>query len=83
MHYWGWGFGWWIGGMIMMVLFWIVVVVGILALTKWLFGQGQPGRISHPQGKESFESALEILRKRYARGEITKDEFENMKKDIE
>jgi len=67
----------------MMVLFWIVVVVGILALTRWLFGQSQRGRISHPQGKESFESAFEILRKRYARGEITKEEFENMKKDIE
>lgn len=83
MHYWGWGFGWWFGGMIMMVLFWIVVVVGILALTKWLFGQSQPGRISHAQGKDSSESALEILGKRYARGEITKGEFENIKKDIE
>jgi len=82
MHYWGWGFGWWIGGMIMMVIFWIVVVVGILALIRWLSGQSQPRRISRPQAKESFESALEILRKRYARGEITKEEFENMKKDI-
>ena len=67
----------------MMVLFWIVVVVGILVLAKWLFAQSQPGRISHAQGKDSIESALEILRKRYARGEITKDEFENIKKDIE
>ena len=67
----------------MMVIFWIVVVVGILALIRWLSGQSQPGRISRPQAKESFESALEILRKRYARGEITKDEFENIKKDIE
>ncbi len=83
MHPWGWGFGWWFGGMIMMVLFWIVVVVGILVLIRWLFGQSRPGRISHPQGKESFESALEILPNRYARGEITKEEFENMKKDID
>ncbi len=75
MHYWGWGFGWWFGGMIMMVLFWIVVVVGIVALIKWLFSQSP--------GKRSSQSALEILRKRYARGEITKEEFENMKKDID
>ncbi len=67
----------------MMVLFWIVVVVGILMLIRWVFGQSRPGRISHPQGKESFESALEILKKRYAGGEITKEEFENMKKDID
>ena len=83
MHPWGWGFGWWFGGMIMMVLFWIVVAVGILLLIRWLFGQSQSGRISHPQGKESFESALEILKKRYAGGEITKEEFERMKKDID
>jgi len=75
MHYWGWGFGWWFGGMIMMVLFWIVVVVGILVLIRWLFGQSP--------GKRSSQSALEILKKRYARGEITKEEFENMKKDID
>jgi len=75
MHYWGWGFGWWFGGMIMMVLFWIVVVVGIVALIKLLF--------SRSPGKRSSQSALEILRKRYARGEITKEEFENMKKDID
>ena len=75
MHPWGWGFGWWFGGMIMMVLFWIVVVVGIVALIKWLFSQSP--------GKRSSQSALEILKNRYARGEITKKEFENMKKDID
>ncbi len=75
MHYWGWGFGGWFGGMIMMVLFWIVVVVGIVALIRWVSGQS-PGERSSP-------SALEILKKRYARGEITKEEFENMKKDID
>jgi len=75
MHYWGWGFGWWFGGMIMMVVFGVLVVVGIVALIKWLSSQSP--------GERSSQSASEILRKRYARGEITKEEFENMKKDID
>ena len=75
MHYWGWGFGWWFGGMIMMVLFGVLVVVGIVVLIKWLFSQSP--------GKRSSQSALEILKKRYARGEITKEEFEKIKKDID
>ena len=83
MHYWGWGFGWWFGGMIMMVLFWIVVVVGILVLIRWLLGQSQAGRRSQPQVERKPESALEILKTRYVKGEITKEEFENMKKDID
>jgi len=32
---------------------------------------------------ESGENAVDILKKRYARGEITKEEFESMKKDLE
>ncbi len=75
MHYWGWGFGWWFGGMIMMVIFGVLVVIGIVVLIKLLLSQSP--------GERSSQSALEILRKRYARGEITKEEFENMKKDID
>ena len=39
-----------------------------------------PGR-HHSEGGES-ESALDIVKKRYSKGEITRDEFEQMKKDI-
>ncbi|MBI2563529.1 MAG: SHOCT domain-containing protein, partial [candidate division NC10 bacterium] len=44
----------------------------------WLVEQGRPGSASGPGG----ESALDILKKRYARGEIGKEEFEAKKKDL-
>jgi putative membrane protein len=47
-------------------------------VVKWLLQQGR----SEPKGPAQGESALEILKKRYARGEINKEEFEQKKKDL-
>ena len=46
-----------------MILFWAVLVGGLLFVGKWLWGQGTVSRA---------DSALDMLKKRYARGEITK-----------
>jgi len=73
----GWGGGWL--GWIMMILFWVLIVAGVVALVKWLITSSRP---SSEVGR-SGGNALDILRERYARGEITKDEFEGMKKDIQ
>ena len=54
-----------------------VFVVAIAAAVKWLWGQKFP--LVMPGG----ESALEVLKKRYARGEISKDEYERVKADIQ
>ncbi len=66
------GFGMSEGSMIFALIFWILLIVGIVLLVKWLW----------VGGKYYQENALEILKKRYARGEITKEEFEEKKKDI-
>ncbi|MDA8169880.1 MAG: SHOCT domain-containing protein [Nitrospiraceae bacterium] len=68
----GWGMGW--AGLIFMLVFWIVVIAGVVLLVKWTASYGQRRR--------GGESALEILKKRYARGEIDKKEFEEKRKDI-
>jgi putative membrane protein len=74
----GWGSGMgWFGGIIM-VIFWIAVIVGIVLLIRWLIISTRT--TSH--GMSSGESALEILKRRYARGEIDKQEFEEKKKDL-
>lgn len=76
----GWGWGWtWGMGMIHGLLWWVLVILGIVVLTRLL----ARGSVAAPdqQGRVP-ESALEILRKRYARGEIGKAEFEEKKRDL-
>ena len=72
----GWGFG--IFGMVFMLVFWVLIIAGIVLVVRWLVEQGRPGSASVSGG----ESALDILKKRYARGEIGKEEFERMKQDL-
>lgn len=72
---WGYGMGWF--WPILMLVFWIAVIVGLVFLIRWLVAATR-----FREQATSEESPLEILKKRYVRGEITKDEFEQMKKDI-
>jgi len=73
----GWGYSAeWIWSIILLT-FWIAVIVGIFFLIRWLvISTGVGGRA------RSEESALEILKRRYARGEINKQEYEEKKKDL-
>lgn len=69
-----WGMGMMLLNFMAGLLFVALLVVGIVAGVRWLLGQGSRGAAG--------ETALDILKKRYARGELTKDEFEARKRDI-
>jgi putative membrane protein len=68
-----WGLGW-----LFMFVFWILVIALVTLGIAYLVRQLTEGR--RRQWKE--ESALDILKKRYAKGEITKEEFEKIRDDI-
>lgn len=68
-----WGF-WGLGMMVFMLLFWAVVIIALVAAIRWLMRQGREPRRE--------DAALEILRQRYARGEIGREEYETKKRDL-
>lgn len=75
---WGYGMGWW--GWMGMALFWILVILAIVWLARYLDGgRGEGGR----GNGGSRHDAMEILRERYARSEIDAEEFERRKRDLE
>ena len=70
---WGGGMGWF--GMIFMLAFWVLVIVGLIYLIRWLIQSTK----SREQGGSG---ALDILNERYAKGEISREEFNQVKKDL-
>ena len=74
----GMGWNWWVMGL-MMLLFWGGLVVLAVLLVRGLF----PGGGQLPSGPAGHEpTARQILDQRYARGEITREQFEQMKRDL-
>jgi len=62
---------------IWMVFFWAVVIGGVVLLVVWISGQRQPLGAAPP------EDVREIVRRRYARGEISREEYERLLHDLE
>ncbi len=92
MMYWGWGMG--LVGMLFMIVFWALVVAGAIWLITRLLPRGG-GHYSPPASGGSYsapanwtppvtqaETPLDILKRRYASGEITKAEYDQMRQDI-
>ena len=83
---WGWsnmmggffggGMGW--IGMILRFICFILIIIGIILLIVWLAKRATHSVIEDKTGSK----ALEVLKERYAKGEITKDQYESMKKDL-
>ncbi|MDH4231434.1 MAG: SHOCT domain-containing protein [Nitrospirota bacterium] len=66
---WGMGFGW-----VFMIFLWVLVIFGIFYVIRIV--------MTRAKKENAGESALDILRKRYAKGEITKEEFEKIRDDL-
>ncbi len=73
------GLGMGLGGGVLMVLFWVVLIVGAVWLARGLFPNGQQPPAS---SSRSEPSADEILKQRYARGEISKEQYDQMRRDL-
>lgn len=71
-----WGMGWF--GGIFMIVFWILILVGLVFVIRWLIQTTSRGKNSGQSGSR----AIDILKERYARGEIDKAQFEDMKQDL-
>lgn len=71
-------FGWPVMGLMMlsMILFWIAIILGIVWLVRWMGDQSD--RTRHEE-----VNPLEIIRRRYARGEINREEYERLRQDLE
>ena len=81
MHYYYNNPGYWFLGSLFHILLWILVIWLIIAIVRhFRGGRGSWRDMMHDAPWK--KSALDILKERYAKGEIKKEEFEAMKKDI-
>ncbi len=72
----GWGMGW--IGLVMMLSFWGLVITALIFFIRWMIQAGREQTNNQPTGAR----ALDILKERYARGEIEKEEYEAKKSDL-
>ena len=74
---WAWGLAMGLGALSTLA-FWGALIVGIILVVRWF-----AGRAAHPDERSGAAPALETLRRRYAAGEISQEEYENRRKVLE
>lgn len=67
-------------GIFFMVVFWALIVWAVVVFIKWVAGLNQKRESRETAARE--KSPLEILQERYAKGEITKKEYDQKKADL-
>ena len=72
------GFGFPFSGGIGVLIFGVFIIVGIALLVAWFAGRAGQSSVSTTRG----ESPLDILKVRYAKGEITREQYEEMRRDL-
>ncbi|MCL5070337.1 MAG: SHOCT domain-containing protein [Actinobacteria bacterium] len=86
---WGWpmmggffggGLGW--IGMIFGFIFFVAIIIGIIFLIVWLVRRTGYSINDYSITDKTSTHSLEILKERYAKGELTKEQYENMKKEL-
>ncbi len=82
-HMWGGGWGM-IFGPIFMIVVLVVIVAAVAMVLRWIFGStdGSSGQPERNDGR-SDDAALRILRERFARGEIDREEYEERRRALE
>lgn len=73
----GFGYGW--GGFLFMILLWGLLIVAVVGLVKVLFSGGN---VRRAKDFPEDEDPLAILDRRYAGGEVSREEYEIIKKDL-
>ncbi len=85
-HPWGYGFGWWPGMLLsaLNTVFWVALFIGLAwVLLRWIIPYILPIIADIFGMVPADPSPLEILRQRYAAGEIDADTFEQMRERLE
>lgn len=77
----GWDGGWlgWVG----MVFWWVLLILLVVSAIRWFSEKTDGGAGQSGVARGDRKSALEILKERYAKGEIEKKEFEEKRKALE
>ena len=74
------GMGWW---MIFMGVFWVLFWASLIYLVIAAITRGGWGERRHERGHDDGASAIEIARRRLARGEITPEQFQEIRRHLE